>query len=78
MGRVWWSSSAFGVSHAAVADGLEEAAVAESALIAAHRVRALAARPQGHTVRRRRGSLHFIGEFLFCLFFRLLVLLGCF
>lgn len=50
--------SAFRVSHAAVADGLEEAAVAEGALIATHRARRLTAAPQRHTVRRRRRSLY--------------------
>lgn len=56
--------SAFRVTHAAVADGLEQAAVAEGALIAAHRVRRLAAAPERDAVRRRRRSLHTAAEFL--------------
>lgn len=57
-------SSALRVAHAAVADGLEQAAVAEGALIAAHRVRRLAAAPERDAVRRRRRSLYSVAEFL--------------
>lgn len=57
--------SAFRVAHTAVADGLEQAAVAEGALIAAHRVRRLAAAPERDAVRRGRRSLYTVaGEFL--------------
>ncbi len=56
--------SAFRVTHATVADGLEQAAVAEGALIAAHRVGRLAAAPERDAVRRRRRSLHMVAEFL--------------
>lgn len=60
-------SSALRVAHAAVADGLEQAAVAEGALIAAHRVRRLAAAPERDAVRRRRRSLYSVVEFLKCI-----------